>query len=271
MKCLPIAAAAAAAGLVSAAGAAPCLAQSIAPGQPRFGALSSNDPVDHRGAHFDCHDFVGVADQSIEIVMRSLDVNPWVALHKGPGCQGDWEDSDNDSGFGFEEAKLEATLDQGGTWSFRASSADPEDTGDYMVGFAVADTVEAARLRADPQKLAMGSQVDGALSPTDAARPPGRYFDCYEVTVESPVGASIDVRSAHFVPIAHLYMDSSWRRGRSVELVVQRDPDEAGPNVFRGAGQLPRAGRYFIAVTSDGLRQTGAYQMAISATPGIEP
>lgn len=199
--------------------------------------------------------------------MRSIDVDPWIALHRGAGCQGDWEDSDNDSGFGFEEALLEATLDRGGTWSFGASTAEPQATGDYMVGLAVAGTPEAASLRGEPRVIGLDGQVAGELSPADPARPRGRYFDCYEVTASGPVELALDVRSTAFKPTAHVYMDSSCRRGRYVELVVESSANEAVAAAFRAKGLLPSGGRYFIAVTSDGLRQTGDYLSDISATP----
>lgn len=252
-------------------GVAPCLAQSILPGQVVFGALAPEDPVDHRDAHYDCHDFVGVAGQSIEIVMRSIDVDAWVALHRGPGCQGEWEDADDDGGFGFRAAHLEATLDQGGTWSFRASSSDSRDVGDYMIGLAVADTPDAARLRADPLTMTVGSEVSGELSPVDANLAPGRYFDCYEVTVAGPVQVMLNVRSADFSPVGHVYRDPSCRRGYIVELDSTSGSGEVDPHEFRASGLLPRAGSYFIAVTSGGLRETGAYSMNITAAPATQP
>lgn len=251
--------------------AAPCLAQAVTPGQALFGALSRDDAVDHRGAYYDCRDFTGVAGQSIEIVMRSIDVDAWVALHRGPGCQGDWEDSDDDGGFGFGAAHLEATLVQGGTWSFRASSADSQDVGDYMVGLALADTPEAARLRADPQIITVGSEVSGELSPVDANRAPGRYFDCYEVTVAGPVQVMLNIRSPDFSPAGDVYRDSSCRRGYFVELAPVVGSSGVDPKQFRASGLLPRAGTYFIAVTSDGLRQTGAYSMNLTAAPAAQP
>jgi hypothetical protein len=252
-------------------GVAPCLAQSIAPGQVVFGALAPGDPVDHRDAHYDCHDFAGVAGQSIEIVMRSIDVDSWIALHRGPGCEGDWEDSDNDSGFGFEEAQLEATLDQGGAWSFRASSADAQDTGPYMVGLAVAGTAQAARLRADPQQITLGREISGELSPTDPARAPGRYFDCYEFSVSGPTQIKVESRSTEFGPRGQVYIDESCRRGRIVELLVAHAPEAPIQQDFAASGLLPRAGRYFLAITSDGLRQTGSYTVTISVTPETQP
>lgn len=251
--------------------AAPCLAQAVTPGQALLGDLSRDDAVDHRGAYYDCRDFTGVAGQSIEIVMRSIDVDAWVALHRGSGCQGDWEDSDDDGGFGFGAAHLEATLDQGGTWSFRASSADAQDVGDYMIGLAVADTPEAARLRADPLRMTLGGEVSGELSPVDANRAPGRYFDCYEVTVAGPVQVILDVRSPDFSPVGHVYRDASCRRGYSVELVSVSGSGEVDPREFRASGLLPRAGSYFIAVTSGGLRKTGAYSMNVAAAPTTQP
>lgn len=242
--------------------------QVITPGQAQFGALADGDQVDHREAFFDCRDFRGEAGQNIEIVMRSIDVDAWVTLHRGGGCQGDWLDSDNDSGVGYGEARLEATLDQAGTWSFRASSDDARDTGDYSVSLALAGTPDAMRLRADPQAISLGGGVAGELSPGDPAAAPGRYFDCYQVSVTEASAVALSVRSAAFSPDVTIYTTSSCRRGSYIELTQDDEPagGQAGA-AFRATAHLPRAGAYYVAVTSDRPRQTGAYTLTVSKAP----
>lgn len=241
------------------------LGQVIAPGQAQFGALAEGDAVDHRGAFFDCRDFVGAPGQDIEIVMRSIDIDAWVALHRGAGCQGDWEDSDNDSGVGYGEARLEATLDQGGSWSFRAGSDAPRDTGDYTVSLALAGTADAIRLRADPRDIALGDKVSGELSSTDPATAPGRYFDCFRIAASEARTVALSVTSTAFAPSATLYRDPSCRRGFIVELAEEPGAEGGAGGEFRATALLPRAGVYFLAVTSDRPRQTGAYALTLSA------
>ena len=159
--------------------------------------------------------------------------------------------SDDDSG-GNMDAALTFTLPETSRYRIIVSGFSTFDIGDYQVTY---NTLDTSNLR-DGGMLMLPDSLRGFLETTDDYDADGaRYFDSYELVIDSPQDITIDLMSTMFDTYLYIIDDSDI-------IIVENDDGSVGTDAQLVLSMEP--GNYEVIVTSFGMEATGLYTLELT-------
>jgi hypothetical protein len=159
--------------------------------------------------------------------------------------------SDDDSG-GDRDAALTFTLPETSRYRIIVSGFSAFDLGDYQVMYNMFD---ASNLR-DGGMLMLPDSLQGLLDTSDDYDVDGaRYFDSYELVIDTPQDITIDLMSTMFDTYLYIIDDSDI-------IIVENDDGSVGTDAQLVISMEP--GNYEVIVTSFGMEATGLYTLELT-------
>lgn len=159
--------------------------------------------------------------------------------------------SDDDSG-GNMDAALTFTLPETSRYRVIVSGFSAFDIGDYQVTYTTLDTSD---LR-DGGMLTLPDSVQGFLETSDDYDADGaRYFDSYELIIDSPQDITIDLMSTMFDTYSYIIYSSDI-------IIVENDDGPESTDSQLVISMEP--GNYEVIVTSFGMEATGLYRLELT-------
>ena len=183
----------------------------------------------------------------ISIHLKSLDFQPFVILLDANGigvALGQDEMGDGN-------ARIREALSPG-SYALFATTAILSGEGSYLL------TVSQIACD-DPQPIAFGQTVDGALDDNDCLRPGGAFQESWELVLANDTTARIDLESAPAFDAFLVLKDSDGT-------ILAEDDDGSGGLDARIERALT-AGTYEIVASSRNANETGAYQLKVDVPP----
>ena len=183
----------------------------------------------------------------ISIHLKSLDFQPFLILLDANGivvAAGEDEMGDGN-------ARIREALSPG-SYALFATTASLPGEGSYLL------TVSQIACD-DPQPIAFGQTVDGALDDNDCLRPGGAFQESWELVLANDTTARIDLESAPAFDAFLVLKDSDGT-------ILAEDDDGSGGLDARIERALT-AGTYEIVASSRNANETGAYQLKVDVPP----
>jgi len=221
-------------------------------GETASGALSSGDAT-FQGRHVQAWALRAPAGARLEITMRSDEFDPFLYLI-GPGIT---EPLTDDDGAGNSDARIRATLEQGGNYLVIASQYAGGTEGRYTISVT---RPGAVRVAAAGRSLAVGQTVNGTL--TGEGQPfEGRRVQAWTLQIPGPTRVDITMRSSAFD--SYLYL-----AGPGLDDPLS-DDDGADDTNSRISASLT-GGTYYVMATAYDSDLTGPYTLSVAALLGLE-
>lgn len=101
------------------------------------GSLGQGDRKLEDGSYYDCIDVRGSAGQQLTAGMESEDFDTYLAILEGGGCRGASLGTNDDGEDLGTDSLLSVILPSDGVYSIRANSLSPNQTGAYLLHYAV--------------------------------------------------------------------------------------------------------------------------------------
>lgn len=250
----------------------PVVDHPITMGQTVRGTLSEQSPQEGDGTFYEQYVFTGRAGQTVQVTMRSGDVDAYLTLGRAATPYGALA-RDDDSG-GGNDARIVFTLPADGAYAVHANSLVPGSGAFELAleqGDAAAATAAAARaatspagdgagaaLSRAPRPISAGPSVSGALESSDPKAADNSYFDDYVYHGRAGEHLVITLRSSAF----DTYLGyGTLTAGRMTS--ISSDDDSAGGTDSRLEVTLPSDGDYVIRANSLAPNATGAYTLQV--------
>jgi hypothetical protein len=215
-------------------------------GQRANGTLTASDQP-FRGRRVQAWAFNASPGTNVDIQMRSEAFDAYLFL-TGPGIDDPISDDDGGSG---TDARLRATLTQGGTYHVLASSFTAA-TGPYSLEVSVTAGLE--QLRTENRVLAPGTTVSGILARSDQLYD-GRHVQVFELRAPAGARIRISLQSDQF----DTYL---WLAGPGIATVLSNDDGGAGTNSQLDV-TLPQGGTYRVAAGGYSESSVGTYRLSV--------
>lgn len=230
-------------------------------GQPVRGTLTASDLRADDDSYYDLYTYTGRRGERLVATMNSADLDAFLSFGRMQDGEFVPIASDDDGG-GGTDARLRVTLDEDGTYAFRANSLHGGETGAYEIALAQgSEPTSAARVPTAP--IRTGQTVAGTLAASDPRLEADEtFYDLYRFTGRAGQRVEIVMASPHF--------DAYLTLGRmeAGELrVVESDDDGAGGNNARVRATLDESGEYVIRANSLEEGETGAYTLSLRELP----
>jgi hypothetical protein len=249
----------------------------IVPGEVTRGSLSTGDPRDRDGRHYDDWAFSGRRGETVIVGMESGSFDTY--LYLGTFRRGVFQEvSRDDDGGNGTNSRVELRLPEDGTYVIRASSL-RTSTGPYTL------TLNGGRVASDvggyePEPiyrpdngdyvsrnggvLSAGDRVRGRLSSGDPTLDNGAAFHIYTYQGRRGERVTMTLRSTDFDAMLVL----GTRGGRhGIGSVLTRDDDSGGGRDARIDFTFPNDGEYVVRVNPL-LTSTGVYTLEVESSLG---
>lgn len=231
---------------------APANVRTLALNAPQAGTLASGDGQLNSGEYVDAYSFAGRRGQALDIRLTSTAFDPYVMI-AGPGDFNVQNDDDMEAG--GKDARVSVTLPADGTYTIRATSYQPGETGAYRL--VVAPAAPMAATNAAP--LALGQSLHASLASGDTTLGNGAFVDRYRFRAAQGDHVTVDMRSAAFDSYLTLVAPSGARE--------QNDDAAQDIHDARIDTELTESGDYVLMATSFG-RGSGAYDLSLQRGGG---
>ncbi len=223
----------------------------LRPVEPNSGSLSADDPRMPRGSYFDEWVFE-IADSGMVIIeMTSEEIDSYLVLSRGLRGSTVEIASDDDGGPGLTlNSWLQVAL-LPGSYTVTATSADPEETGDYVLSLRF-----PTELRAD------GAGV-GELTPSDAQLSlDGTPYDTWIYNALEGDSIVVEMTSSDFDPFLVVLRNGT---------PIASDDDGGGGLDARVAFRAPEAGSYTVLANSASTEAIGSYRIIVRRASSRHP
>ncbi|MFS8861824.1 PPC domain-containing protein [Synechococcus sp. H55.7] len=207
-------------------------------GRTLAGTLSPEDLSNPQDGSF--WDEISITSQPGQILIAALESEDFDAYLELVDGQGRVIGFDDDSGPDIN-ALLAVRLPEGGTYTLRATSFEPESTGNYRLTYVLTQI--------DWQQTPSGRLQEGSLQhPED-----GSWMDEYPIAARAGQILIASLTSADFDAFLQL-LDPSGE-------VVAWDDDQGGGTDALMIAFLPRTGTYTLRANTYGPGEKGAYEL----------
>lgn len=240
-----------AASLVSAQDATP-----VRLGETRDGSLTSADPVDTDGSHYDDYLLTVPETQTVRIDLSSTDFDTFLELYRSGGG-GLTEVATNDDGGGGLDSRLRQQLDGGGTYVIRVTSYAGGTTGTYTLAVEGSPEVVVT----PPRPISDGETLDGVLEPHDPVYEGGHYKD---FTFRAEAGSRLRISLDSDVFDTYLFVGRG--EGDDFQQLVADDDGGSGVN-SAVTWTAPSGGTYTIRASSYQDFTEGPFTVSLQALP----
>lgn len=197
------------------------------------------------------------AGQRLEAQMTSDDFDAYLEVYADGQTSRTALASDDDAA-GDLNARVRFTAPESGRYIVRARNYSGMETGDYILSLSERPAVRIPR----PGRIAVGRDVSGRLTSSDAEDDDGRVYDAYAFRAAAGERVAIALESEDF--------DAVLRVGRVVEGVVvqmaENDDGGSGLNA-RLIFTAPQAGEYVVQATAYGQAAEGDYRLSLEQGP----
>ncbi len=237
----------------------PVVDHPIALGQTVHGTLTEHSPEESDGTWYEQYTFTGRAGQTVQVTMRSADVDSYLNL--GQAGAGGFTSlaTNDDASAGANDARIVFTLPADGAYVIHANTLAPA-TGSFELALEQGDA--AAASAASPgvtlTEIAAGQPVAGSLATTDARANDNSYFDPYVYHGHAGERLVITLRSSAF----DSYLTYGTLNGGRFTSIAS-DDDSGGGTDSRLEVTLPADGDYVIRANSLAPNATGAYTLQV--------
>jgi hypothetical protein len=218
------------------------------------GQLAATDAALPNGAYTDTFQIAGRSGQRLELQLTSNAVDPLLMI-EGPGLSAS---NDDDTENGTTNSRLIVTLPQSGTYTVRATSYRPSETGNYQLTVRDAGSqpvASAANLQASANSISLGQIASGDLRQGDEALQSGEFADRF--TFNGVAGQR--VRISMVSPDIDSYLMLISPNGNQEE----NDDAAAGVTDSRLDAVLSEDGPYTIVATSYRPEESGSYSLSV--------
>lgn len=197
------------------------------------------------------------AGQRLEAQMTSDDFDAYLEVYADGQTSRTALASDDDAA-GDLNARVRFTAPESGRYIVRARNYSGMETGDYILSLSERPAVRIPR----PGRIAVGRDVSGRLTSSDAEDDDGRVYDAYAFRAAAGERVAIALESEDF--------DAVLRVGRVVEgafvQIAENDDGGSGLNA-RLIFTAPQAGEYVVQATAYGQAAEGDYRLSLEQGP----
>ncbi|MGD8727014.1 MAG: caspase family protein [Gemmatimonadales bacterium] len=229
--------------------------QTALDGGPRVerGSLAAGDDTLRSGEYVDFYDFQGQPGQQVVIDLTSDDFDTYVILKDPTGEQEENDDADRPG-----HSRLEAELNETGTYRVMVTSYEVGETGSYELAITAGVATASSAGSRDVTTLRLGESRAGQLSEGDSQLDNGEYHDIYVFDGQAGQHVAVDLTSSQFDTYLILLTPSGED--------IQNDDYAGSRSRSRIDLTLQESGRYRLVATSYGAEETGAYEIAVQST-----
>lgn len=223
-------------------------------GQTIDGTLSVDDAVDVDDSYYDEYRFQGRQGESVEIVLRSDDLDAYLVLSSI--VDGDLTQiASNDDGAGGTDARLRRTLPRDGEYVVLANSLFEGEVGRYTL--SLSSYVPPAGGTNAVVPIQAGQAVSGTLSETDNQDFDDSFYDDYQFSGAAGDRVTVEMHSEDF--------DTYLLIGQIIDgefsPIESNDDDGSGGTDSRIELTLGEAGSYIVRANSLSGDMTGDYTL----------
>jgi hypothetical protein len=247
---------AAAAALIFIASDTNTAGQSVAARTER-GRLAHGDKTLESGEFVDTYTFQAALNQRVSIDLSSADFDGYLVLVPPRGEQVENDDAEEDS----EHSVIEADLEQPGTYRILVTSYEKGETGRYELRISLDRPVRGnVRVRHNVA-MSYGQTRDDRLEEADALDR-DKYTDTYTFDGRSGDHVVVELASDDFDPYLTLLPPDGAE--------IENDDAHGSQDLSRVELTLAASGRYRIAASSYGDKETGGYRLTLRRTAAAD-
>ena len=237
----------------------------LTPGQTARGSLASGDETLRSGELADTWRLQGRQGQQLTVRLSSSDFDPYL-LVRGPGSY--TQDNDDDaSERGSRNSRLDLTLPADGEYRIIATSYRSGESGAYTIsvsggGAAPAPSGPVAAAAPARGQLQLGRPMAGRLENGDGQLRSGEFVDAYSFQGTRGQRLELRLNSTEFDPYVQINGPGNFSQ-------YNDDDVDGGTSNAHLVVTLPADGQYTVMATSYRPGETGAYQLAATATGAV--
>ena len=192
----------------------------IASGQSVSGQLQSSDLMMSDGSYYDEYVITARAGDELVMTLRSSDFDAYLQWGTGQGTNFSAENS-NDDGGGGTDSELTVVVGSPGTWTIRANSLYPEQTGAYTLEVRGSSSGSVAGGGGTPT-IAAGQTINSRLDSDDHLLADNSHFEDFVYNGQAGDAIVITMRSDDFDAFLQ------WGNGVHTEFVPTSIDDDSG-------------------------------------------
>lgn len=227
----------------------------LAIGTPTTGTLSADDEQLSAGEYLDLYSLRAAAGTQLTVEMTSTAIDTYLAAF---GTGGYEVSNDDDAAAGGTNSRLSVTMPSSGELTIAATSYGPEETGRYTLTATLAGAAARASNSGNSTSLAIGDDVDGALTASDPRGDNSRE-DSYQLRGNAGQPLHLAVSSTDFDTVLRLEGPNGF--------VLENDDAVSGITLDSLIETtLPATGNYQVIVSSYEAEGLGSYALTSSAT-----
>ena len=217
-------------------------------GIPYGSSLDDSDGQNFKdGSRLEVLQIFGFAGEIVELTISS-DFDSYLAIY---GANDTLLTSDDDSA-GNMDAAITFTLPETSRYRVIVSGFSAFDLGSYQVSY---NKLDSSTLR-DSGVLSIPDSLQGILDSSDDYDNDGsRYFDSYELVIDSPQDITIDLFSTIFDTYLYIVDEDD---------VIVAENDDGPISTDAQLVMSMEAGNYEVIVTSFGFEATGLYTLELT-------
>ena len=223
-------------------------------GQTVEGEITTDDPQDDDGKHYDAYVFSGTEGQRVQAILRSGDFDAVLAIGSAEDDFSALATDDDGLGEGTD-SRLNLTLPTAGEYVIRSSPLTGEEKGLYSL-----ELIDRGP-EPKPGSVLVGATARGALSVADALTDEGAFYDAYRFQAKKDEKLRVTLVSNAFDAFIDLGED-----GEDFTSIAS-DDDSLSDTHAKLDWTAPEDGWYVVRARSLGPNETGAYALTVERQP----